>query len=172
MKLFESATGIDAGYRAQKLMERLTGPAWAATENLDLQELKHEDGVRRLLKHLYQELEPLEHLRVFSTLTEFYRGFKRLPNQEFIEYRYGVSPGGDWGRHRRLEQGPLVPREGQPLGRAAETSYNGSRWRVRVHPFEESADGHRPEGEARRRHLELQGHLIDSGKPSREGLDK
>ena len=86
VKLFESATGIDAGYRAQKLMERLTGPAWAATENLDLQELKHEDGVRRLLKHLYQELEHLEHLRVFSTLTEFYRGFKRLPNQEFIEY--------------------------------------------------------------------------------------
>ncbi|CAE7692882.1 unnamed protein product, partial [Symbiodinium microadriaticum] len=53
VRLFESATGIDASYSAQKLMERL------------------------LWDHLYQELEPLEHLRVFSTLTEFYRGFKR-----------------------------------------------------------------------------------------------
>ena len=84
--LFESATGIDPGYRAQKLTERLSGAAWTATEGIDSQELKHEQGVQRLLKYLCQELELLEHLRVFSTLTEFYREFKRTAGQEFIEY--------------------------------------------------------------------------------------
>ena len=86
VRLFESATGIDPCYRAQKLMERLSGAAWTATEGLELQEPKHEQGVQRLLKHLYQELEPLEHLRVFSTLTEFYRDFKRTAGQEFVAY--------------------------------------------------------------------------------------
>ena len=86
VRLFESATGIDPCYRAQKLMERLSGAAWTATEGLELQDLKHEQGVQRLLKHLYQELEPLEHLRVFSTLTEFYRDFKRTAGQEFVAY--------------------------------------------------------------------------------------
>ena len=86
VRLFESATGIDPCYRAQKLMERLTGAAWTATESLDLQELQHEQGVQRLLRHLYQELEPLEHLRVLSTLSEFYRDFKRTPGQEFVAY--------------------------------------------------------------------------------------
>ena len=52
VRLFESATGIDPCYRAQKLMERLSGAAWTATEGLELQELKHEEGVQRLLKHL------------------------------------------------------------------------------------------------------------------------
>ncbi|CAE7350390.1 NLRC3, partial [Symbiodinium necroappetens] len=86
VRLYESATGVDPCYRAQKLMERLSGAAWTATEGLELQDLKHEQGVQRLLKHLYQELEPLEHLRVFSTLTEFYRDFKRTAGQEFVAY--------------------------------------------------------------------------------------
>ena len=30
--LFEASTGIDPEYRAQKLMERLTGQAWLATK--------------------------------------------------------------------------------------------------------------------------------------------
>ena len=70
------ATGIDPRYRAQELMERFTGPAWTATEGIELQELKHEQGVKTLLKYLYQELEPLEHMRVFSTLTVCYGEFK------------------------------------------------------------------------------------------------
>ena len=86
VRLLESATGIDPRYRAQKLMEGLPGAAWTATEGIDLQELKHEQGDQRLLKYLYQELEPLEHMRVFSTLTELYREFKRTAGQEFIEY--------------------------------------------------------------------------------------
>ena len=39
VRLFEASTGIDESYRAQKLMERLTGAAWQATESLDLAEL-------------------------------------------------------------------------------------------------------------------------------------
>ena len=86
VRLFESSTGIDASYRAQKLMERLSGQAWLATESLDLDYIKHPDGVKRLLQHLWQELEPLEYLRTFTTLSEFYKGFKRSPGMEYITY--------------------------------------------------------------------------------------
>ena len=86
VKLFEASTGIDESYRAQKLMERLSGAAWLATESLDLMELKHPKGVERLLAHLWQELEPLEYLRILSTLADFYKNFRRSPGQEYIAY--------------------------------------------------------------------------------------
>ena len=57
-----------------------------ATESLDLEDLKHPEGVQRLLAHLWQELEPLEHLRTFTTLSEFYKDFRRSPGQEFVEF--------------------------------------------------------------------------------------
>ena len=86
VRLFEASTSIDASYRAQKLMERLSGQAWLATESLDLDYIKHPEGVKRLLQHLWQELEPLEYLRTFTTLAEFYKGFKRTPGMEYITY--------------------------------------------------------------------------------------
>ncbi|CAE7351286.1 MAL3P3.6 [Symbiodinium sp. CCMP2592] len=86
VKLFESSTGIDPSYRAQKLMEKLSGQAWMATESLDLEDLKHPSGVQRLLDHLWQELEPLEHLRTFTTFAEFYKDFRRSPGEEFVEF--------------------------------------------------------------------------------------
>ena len=86
VRLFEASTGLDESYRAQKLMERLSGAAWKATESLDLQDVKNPKGVERLLAHLWQELEPLEHLRIFSTLSEFCRNFRRSPGQEYITF--------------------------------------------------------------------------------------
>ena len=38
------------------------------------------------LAHLWQELEPLEHLRTFTTLSKFYKDFRRSPGQEFVEF--------------------------------------------------------------------------------------
>ena len=69
VKLFEMSTGIDPSYRAQKLMEKLTGNAWLATESIPLESLKHPEGVSRLLDHLWKELEPLEFLRTFQTFS-------------------------------------------------------------------------------------------------------
>ena len=86
VKLFEMSTGIDPSYRAQKLMEKLTGNAWLATESIPLESLKHPDGVSRLLDHLWKELEPLEFLRTFQTLADFYKGFRRPKGQEFVAY--------------------------------------------------------------------------------------
>ncbi|CAE7864835.1 Dnah1 [Symbiodinium microadriaticum] len=86
VKLFEISTSIDASYRAQKLMEKLTGSAWLATESIPLESLKHPDGVSRLLDHLWKELEPLEFLRTFQTLADFYKGFRRQKTQEFVAY--------------------------------------------------------------------------------------
>ena len=86
VKLFEASTGIDPEYRAQKLMERLSGDAWLATETIDIASLKAADGVERLIQHLYQELEPLEFLRVFQTLEEFYKNFRRSKGQEFTAF--------------------------------------------------------------------------------------
>ena len=86
VKLFELSTGIDPSFRAQKLMEKLTGNAWLATESIPLESLKHPDGVARLLEHLWKELEPLEFLRTFQTLADFYKGFRRGRGQEFVAY--------------------------------------------------------------------------------------
>ena len=86
VKLFEISTSIDPSYRAQKLMEKLTGDAWLATESISLDSLKHPDGVARLLDHLWKELEPLEFLRTFQTLADFYKGFRRARGQEFVAY--------------------------------------------------------------------------------------
>ena len=77
VRLFQSTTGIDKEYQAGKLVERLTGLAWEVCETLDWKSLKHPDGVERLLQHLWSELEPLELLRIFNTLSEFYASFKR-----------------------------------------------------------------------------------------------
>ena len=85
-RLFEISTSIDPSYRAQKLMEKLSGTAWLATETIPLESLKHPQGVERLLKHLWAELEPLEFLRVFSTLADFYKGFRQAKGQEFVAY--------------------------------------------------------------------------------------
>ena len=86
VRLFEISASIDPSYRAQKLMEKLSGTAWLATESIPLESLKHPRGVERLLKHLWAELEPLEFLRVFSTLADFYKGFRRAKGQEFVAY--------------------------------------------------------------------------------------
>ena len=86
VRLFEFSTGIDPTFRAQKLMEKLTGNAWLATESISLETLKHAEGVNRLLEHLWRELEPLEFLRTFQTLADFYKGFRRTKGQEFVAY--------------------------------------------------------------------------------------
>ena len=85
VRLFELSTGIDPSFRAQ-LMEKLTGNAWLATESIPLESLKDPHGVQRLLDHLWKELEPLEFLRTFQTLVDFYKGFRRIRGQEFAPY--------------------------------------------------------------------------------------
>ena len=86
VRLFQSTTGIDAEYQAGKLVEKLSGEAWHAVEMLDLKSLRCEDGVDKLLKHLWGELEPLEYLRVFNTLSYFFKSFRRQTGQEFTAY--------------------------------------------------------------------------------------
>ena len=86
VRLFEISTSIDPSYRAQKLMEKLSGNAWLATESIPLESLRHPQGVERLLQHLWSELEPLEFLRIFSTLADFYKNFRRTRGQEFVAY--------------------------------------------------------------------------------------
>ena len=67
VRLYEASSGVDPSYRAQKLMQRLTGQAWLATETLSVESLKDPRKVDRLLDHLWKELEPLHFLRVFQT---------------------------------------------------------------------------------------------------------
>ena len=86
VRLFEANTSIHPTYRAGKLIERLKDQAWKATEMIDIMSLKVHDGVDRLLRHLWEELEPLEFLRTFATLGEFYKGFRRTSGQQFTEY--------------------------------------------------------------------------------------
>lgn len=83
--LFEASTGIDAEYRAGRLLEKLSGMAWQATETLSPEKLRTPNGVE-LLNHLQAELEPVEHLRVFGTLATFYKQFRRSRGQEFCSY--------------------------------------------------------------------------------------
>ena len=86
VRLFQANTQIHSSYQAGKLVERLTDQAWKATETLDIKSLKNNQGVDTLLQHLWGELEPLEFLRVFQTLNDFYRHFRRPNGQQFTEY--------------------------------------------------------------------------------------
>lgn len=67
-------------------MVEAPGLAWDAIETLDLSSLKCRDGVEILLQHLWGELEPLEFMRTFTTLKEFYKSFKRQRGQEMVAY--------------------------------------------------------------------------------------
>ena len=86
VRIFQTSTGIDPEYQGGKLLERLSGAAWDCIETLDVGTLKHPDGVERLLTHLWNELEPLEYLRTFTTLNEFYVKFQRSRGMEFTAY--------------------------------------------------------------------------------------
>lgn len=83
VRLFEANSSIDASFRAGKLVEKLTGQAWECCETLDVASL---DGVAKLLAHLWAELEPLEHLRIANTMSEFYQKFQRPRGQQFTTY--------------------------------------------------------------------------------------
>eukprot|EP00434_Breviolum_minutum_P024369 symbB.v1.2.021520.t1/scaffold1859.1/size98302/6 len=84
--LFLATTGIDEEFRAGRLMEKLEGRAWQATQTLQVSRLRSSEGVQYLLDHLQKELEPVEHLQIFNTLHEFFRGFKRSRGEEFSTY--------------------------------------------------------------------------------------
>ena len=86
VRLFEAGTAIDPSFRAQRLMQKLTGQAWEATETIEIASLQSPDGVQKPLDHLWGELEPLEFLRVFSTLQGFYKNFRRARGQEMTAF--------------------------------------------------------------------------------------
>lgn len=48
--------------------------------------LRSPDGVSYLMQHLQRELEPLEHMRVFSTLQFFFKNFRRNRGEEFVSF--------------------------------------------------------------------------------------
>ncbi|CAE8713408.1 unnamed protein product [Polarella glacialis] len=86
VQIFQYNTTIDEEYQGGKLLERLTGKAATAAEMIDVGELRHQLGVQRLLAHLWEELEPLEYMRVGNTLSGFYEDFYRKRGEEFIQY--------------------------------------------------------------------------------------
>ena len=86
VSLFLATTGIDPEFRGGRLVEQLTGAAWRATETLDMSTLRQEGGVDTLLSHLREELEPIEHLQVFSTLSNFFKSFRCSKGQEFVDF--------------------------------------------------------------------------------------
>ena len=86
VKIFQSTSSIAEEYQAGRLLERLQGEAWRAAETLEVSQLKCKNGVRILLQHLWDELEPLEYLRVFNTLSYFYDSFHRVRGQEMTQY--------------------------------------------------------------------------------------
>lgn len=84
--LFVATTGIDEEYRGGRLMEKLEGRAWLATQTMDVKKLRCANGVNHLLNHLQQELEPVEHLQTFQVLHEFFHSFKRSKGEEFVSF--------------------------------------------------------------------------------------
>ena len=92
-------------------MERLSGQAWLAKETL-LDGVEESEGSGKPPRHLWQELEPLEFLRAFTTFEDFYKSFRRTRGQEFVNYDLAFhSHGGDWGRDIWSDEGLLVSGE-------------------------------------------------------------
>ena len=86
VRIFQSTTTIDEEFQGGKLLERLQGDAWKAAETLQVSDIRCKEGAEILLRHLWEELEPLEYLRVFQTLSFFYDSFKRARHQEMTSY--------------------------------------------------------------------------------------
>ena len=86
VRIWQSTSSISEEYQAGKLLERLHGEAWKAAETLEVSDIRCRGGVEVLLKHLWEELEPLEYLRVFQTLSYFYDSFHRVRGQEMTQY--------------------------------------------------------------------------------------
>ena len=84
--LFLATTGIDEEFRAGRLMEKLEGRAWHATQTLDVTQIRKPSGVDFLLDHLQQELEPVEHLQIFNVLHGFFKNFRRSRGEEFTTF--------------------------------------------------------------------------------------
>jgi len=105
VRLFETTTSIDEEYRAGKLLQKLSGEAWNATESLDVATLKTKGGVNVLLQHLWNELEPLQYLRTCNTLSYFFKTFRRAKGQEMVSFDTAFR-----GQCKRLEEvgSPLV----------------------------------------------------------------
>ena len=86
VRIFQSTSSISEEFQAGKLLERLRGDAWKAAETIEVSQLKCKDGVEKLLRHLWDEMEPLEYLRVFQTLSYFFDHFHRVRGQEMTQY--------------------------------------------------------------------------------------
>ena len=84
--LFLASTGIDPEFRAGRLVEKMTRVAWKTTETLDMAKLRTPEGVDYFLQHLQTELKPVEHMRVFSTLHNFFKTFWKAKSEEFVSY--------------------------------------------------------------------------------------
>lgn len=86
VKIWQATSAISPEFQAGRLLERLSGDAWKAAETLEVHQLKSANGVEALLRHLWDEMEPLEYLRVFQTLSFFYDQFHRARGQEMTQY--------------------------------------------------------------------------------------
>ena len=86
VRIWQATSTISPEYQAGRLLERLSGDAWKAAETLEVSQLKSEKGVEALLQHLWDEMEPLEYLRVFQTLSFFYDQFQRSRGQEMTQF--------------------------------------------------------------------------------------
>ena len=86
VRIWQATSTISPEFQAGRLLERLSGDAWKAAETLEVNQLKSVNGVDALLRHLWDEMEPLEYLRVFQTLSFFYDQFCRGRGQEMTQY--------------------------------------------------------------------------------------
>ena len=82
IEIYESKTKTPKEERGVKILERLTGEAFDATETLEIKELQHEEGVKTLFDFLRNSLEPPERQRVGKIADDFLSELSREKNQE------------------------------------------------------------------------------------------
>jgi len=77
VQIFEASTKLPKERRGGRLLERLEGEAFDATETLDVASLSVPDGVALLMAHLRKKFEPIEVLRIGRIVDDFLYEFER-----------------------------------------------------------------------------------------------
>ena len=86
VQIFEANTKLPKERRGGRLLERLEGEAFDATETLDVASLSVPDGVALLMAHLRKKFEPIEVLRIGRIVDDFLYEFERRNGEEMQEY--------------------------------------------------------------------------------------
>ena len=102
---WEKVTRTPKSQQALLLYQHLSGRAWVESEELNVDELAGEGGLKVFRAWISERYQEVEVSKIAESLTSFFRRLKRQPGQTIREF----NPAFDRSHSRRLEIGCRLP---------------------------------------------------------------